>query len=121
MPLFNLEYLDLSLNFITSIKFFKRMTNKWKRLQKLFLNDNKINDISPFEKYNDGEKEKEKEKTFPSSLTILSLKNNCLDLNDSITRNILDKLINSNLTFDYGMKNLNPEENNERGTKGKTQ
>ena len=121
MPLFNLEYLDLSLNFITSIKFFKRMTNKWKRLQKLYLNDNKINDISPFEKYNDGEKEKEKEKTFPSSLTILSLKNNCLDLNDSITRNILDKLINSNLTFDYGMKNLNPEENNERGTKGNTQ
>ena len=121
MPLFNLEELDLSLNFITSIKFFKRMTNKWKRLKKLFLNDNKINDISPFEKYNDGEKEKEKEKTFPSSLTILSLKNNCLDLNDSITRNILDKLINSNLTFDYGMKNLNPEENNERGTKGNTQ
>ena len=121
MPLFNLEELDLSLNFITSIKFFKRMTNKWKRLQKLFLNDNKINDISPFEKYNDGEKEKEKEKTFPSSLTILSLKNNCLDLNDSITRNILDKLINSNLTFDYGMKNLNPEENNERGTAGNTQ
>ena len=35
--------------------------------------------------------------------------------------NILDKLINSNLTFDYGMKNLNPEENNERGTKGNTQ
>ena len=121
MPLFNLEELDLSLNFITSIKFFKRMTNKWKRLQKLYLNDNKINDISPFEKYNDGEKEKEKEKKFPSSLTILSLKNNCLDLNDSITRNILDKLINSNLTFDYGMKNLNPEENNERGTKGNTQ
>ena len=121
MPLFHLEELDLSLNFITSIKFFKRMTNKWKRLQKLYLNDNKINDISPFEKYNDGEKEKEKEKTFPSSLTILSLKNNCLDLNDSITRNILDKLINSNLTFDYGMKNLNPEENNERGTKGNTQ
>ena len=121
MPLFNLEELDLSLNFITSIKFFKRMTKKWKRLQKLYLNDNKINDISPFEKYNDGEKEKEKEKTFPSSLTILSLKNNCLDLNDSITRNILDKLINSNLTFDYGMKNLNPEENNERGTKGNTQ
>ena len=121
MPLFNLEELDLSLNFITSIKFFKRMTNKWKRLQKLYLNDNKINDISPFEKYNDGEKEKEKEKKFPSSLTILSLKNNCLDLNDSITRNILDKLTNSNLTFDYGMKNLNPEENNERGTKGNTQ
>ena len=122
MPLFNLEELDLSLNFITSIKFFKRMTNKWKRLKKLFLNDNKINDISPFEKYNDGEKEKEKEKTFPSSLTILSLKNNCLDLNDSITYNILETLSNNpNLTFDYEMKSLNPEENNERGTTGNAQ
>ena len=118
MPLYNLVELDLSLNFITNIKFLKRMTNKWKRLKKLYLNDNKINDISPFEKYG----EDEDKKTFPSSLTILSLKNNCLDLNDSITYNILETLSNNpNLTFDYEMKNLNPEENNERGTAGNTQ
>ena len=87
-------------------------------LQTLYLNDNKINDISPFEKYG----EDEDKKTFPSSLTILSLKNNCLDLNDSITYNILETLINNpNLTFDYEMKKLNPEENNERGTAGNTQ
>ena len=118
MPLYNLVELDLSLNFITNIKFLKRMTNKWKRLKKLYLNDNKINDISPFEKYG----EDEDKKTFPSSLTILSLKNNCLDLNVSITYNILETLSNNpNLTFDYEMKNLNPEENNERGTAGNTQ
>ena len=118
MPLYNLVELDLSLNFITNIKFLKKMTKNWKRLQKLYLNDNKINDISPFEKYGIDEDKK----TFPSSLTILSLKNNCLDLNDSITYNILETLINNpNLTFDYEMKNLNPEENNEAGTTGNTQ
>ena len=129
MPLYNLVELDLALNFITNIKFLKKMTNKWKRLKKLYLNDNKINDISPFEKYGEDEDnpfekygEDEDKKTFPSSLTILSLKNNCLDLNDSITYNILETLINNpNLTFDYEMKKLNPEENNERGTTGNAQ
>ena len=112
MPLYNLVELDLSLNFITSIRFLKRMT-KFKKLKTLYLNDNKINDISPFEKYNEGEE------TFPSTLEILTLKNNCLDLNDSITRDILKTLINSTkLTFDYEEKELKLEENEGRGTTG---
>ena len=119
MPLYNLTTLDLSLNYITSIRFLKRMTTKWKNLKILFLNDNKINDISPFEKYNEGEYEEEK--TFPSNLEILTLKNNCLDLNDNITRNILNTLINSTkLTFDFKKKDLNLEENEKKETKGKT-
>ena len=53
MPLYNLEHLDLSLNFIVNIKFLKKMSKKCEFLKTLYLNDNKINDISPLIQYSE--------------------------------------------------------------------
>ena len=47
MPLFNLKSLDLSLNFITNIKFVEKLFRKSIKLKRLYLNNNKISDISP--------------------------------------------------------------------------
>ena len=47
MPLFNLKFLDLSLNFITNIKFVEKLFRKSIKLKRLYLNNNKISDISP--------------------------------------------------------------------------
>ena len=97
MPLYNLIELDLSLNYITNIRFLNRMS-KCKKLQRLYLHDNKINDISPLRKFDEG-----RENSFLSELKILTLKNNCLNLKDMVTLDILKMLIDkSELTFDYG-------------------
>ena len=95
MPLYNLIELDLSLNYITNIRFLNRMS-KCKKLQRLYLHDNKINDISPLRKFDEG-----RENSFLSELKILTLKNNCLNLKDMVTLDILKMLIDkSELTFD---------------------
>ena len=47
IPLYNKEFLDFSLNF----KFLKKMAKQCKNLKSLYLNHNKINDISPSIKY----------------------------------------------------------------------
>ena len=47
MPLFNLKFLDLSLNFITNIKFVEKLFRKSIKLKTLYLNNNQISDISP--------------------------------------------------------------------------
>lgn len=73
MPFYHLQILDLSLNFITSIKFLKKFSKKCKHIQKLFLNDNKINDISPLINFSD---ENNKEGKIFKELTMLSLSNN---------------------------------------------
>ena len=52
IPLYHLKILDLSLNLITDIKFLKKLSKKC-NLQHLFLNDNKIIDISPLINYSD--------------------------------------------------------------------
>ena len=75
LPLYNLKKLDLSFNLITNIKFLMKKS-KWKNLNELYLNDNKIYDISPL-------------KNLQIDLKILTLKNNYLDINDEETKNIL--------------------------------
>ena len=48
-PLYNLKYLDLSLNSITNVKFLERIN--FNKLKFLYLNHNKISDISPLIHY----------------------------------------------------------------------
>ena len=71
-------------------------------LKTLYLNDNKINDISPLVKFKDGE---QVELIF--NLEGLTLKNNNLDLKDKTTYNIIDKLVkNEKFAFDYEKNDL---------------
>ena len=114
MPLYNLEFLDLSLNFIVNIKFLKKMTKKWEKLKKLYLNDNKINDISPLVKYGENNGIE-----LNLKLTALTLKNNNLDLKDKTTEDILRKLIGlsgtGEINLDYESKDFEsiiPNNNN---------
>ena len=102
MPLYHLEKLDLSLNFIINIRFLKKMSEICRGLKTLYLNDNKINDISPLVKFKDGE---QVELIF--NLECLTLKNNNLDLKDKTTYNIIDKLVkNEKFAFDYEKNDL---------------
>ena len=121
MPLYNLEYLDLSLNFIVSIKFLKKMAKKCKHLKILYLNDNKINDISPLTQIGDDngielifQKEKKENPNIELYiLNCLTLKNNNLDLKDKTTKDILEKIINiKEIAMDYEKKDLESPENN---------
>ena len=138
MPLYKLELLDLSLNFIANIKFLKKMSKKCKDLKRLYLNDNKINDISPLIQYseNSGYDEQKsisennvnsennsnnenKDTELIIDLELLTLKNNYLDLKDKTTKSILEMLIGKNkdknkkFTVDYEKKDLDlPEINN---------
>ena len=67
MPLYHLKVLDLSFNKITSILFLRELSRNCLHLEDLFLNDNKITDITPFKvKYDSNFKR----------LKILTLKNN---------------------------------------------
>ena len=101
MPLYNLEVLDLSLNLITNIKFLKKFSERCRHLKTLYLNDNKINDISPLISYKDG-----KQIIF-EELEMLTLKKNCLDLKDKTTKDILHILLEyKNLCIDYEKKDF---------------
>ena len=112
MPLYNLDFLDLSVNIISNIKFFKEMSKKAKNLKTLFLNDNKINDISPLVNYvENGDK-------IPIfDLELLTLKNNYLDEKDETVKEIIKAFIEKKTDTDYNddenfiLQNTN--ENNE--------
>ena len=97
MYLYNLEFLDLSFNFITNIKFMKKISKKFKKIKALYLNDNKINNISPLIEINqDGSID------LILKLEVLTLKNNDLDLKDKKTKDILKMLFDkSELNIDY--------------------
>ena len=97
MYLYNLEFLDLSFNFITNIKFMKKISKKFKKIKALYLNDNKINNISPLIGINqDGCMD------LILKLEVLTLKNNDLDLKDKTTKDILKMLVDkSELNIDY--------------------
>ena len=138
MPLYKLELLDLSLNFIANIKFLKKMSKKCKDLKRLYLNDNKINDISPLIQYSENSAYDEQKSISENNvnsennsnnenkdteliidLELLTLKNNYLDLKDKTTKSILEMLIGKNkdknkkFTVDYEKKDLDlPEINN---------
>ena len=71
IPLYNLKILDLSLNKITNIFFLRKLSKKCGDLEELYLNDNKIADITPFQSF----PEKKYEISF-GKLKILTLKNN---------------------------------------------
>ena len=71
MPLYQLELLDLSLNKLTSILFLRKLSKRCKKLKNLYLNDNKIVDLTPFKNYSNVNNNINFEK-----LTILTLKNN---------------------------------------------
>ena len=109
MPLYNLELLDLSLNLITNIKFLKKFSERCRHLKTLYLNDNKINDISPLISYKDG-----KQIIF-EELEALTLKCNCLERKDKTTKVIFEILFeNSNLTMDYDKNDIQQNDDDEK-------
>ena len=109
MPLYNLEVLDLSLNRITNIKFLKKFSERCRHLKTLYLNDNKINDISPLISYKDG-----KQIIF-EELEALTLKCNCLELKDKTTKVIFEILFeNRNLTMDYDKNAIQQNDDDEK-------
>ena len=80
MPLSHLIYLDLSLNLITNIKFLKKLSKISKKLQTLYLNDNKILDITPLKEYSGNSKNygnsEEKGSLIFKKLVAITLKHN---------------------------------------------
>ena len=118
MPLYNLELLDLSLNFINNIKFLKKISKKWKKLIVLYLNDNKLNDISPLVTYDE-----KNGVDLIIKFQALTLKNNYLDLKDKTTKEILEELIHldeeKKTTVDYEKKDLDGTNNNDTENKTK--
>ena len=98
MPLYNLKNLDLSLNLITSIKFLKKLFIVSRNLKELYLHHNKISDITPF--LND-------ERKIAIKLSILTLKNNCLNLTEKETLDVFNKLFKEDLSLDYQKDDLN--------------
>ena len=95
MPLYHLDFLNLSVNVISNIKFLKELSKKAKNLKKLYLNDNKINDIKNLEKI-------EENAIIPIfNLESLTLKNNNLDEKDKKVKEIIIKFVASNTDTDY--------------------
>ena len=95
IPLLNLQVLDLNLNKIISIKFFKKMYKRCKHLKELYLNDNLIEDISPLVNYSGGKCD-----IFFEELKILTLKNNkfydVVEINNNNTNNDINANTNTN-------------------------
>ena len=84
------------------LNFWKKWKKKWKKLKTLYLNDNKINEISPLITIGDNNDIK-----LILEIETLTLKNNCLDLKDQTTKNIIENFIkNSDLSFDYEENDL---------------
>ena len=109
MPLYQLELLDLSLNKLTSVLFLRKLSKRCKKLKNLYLNDNKIVDLTPFKNYSNVNNNINFEK-----LTILTLKNNTfydkeasdlknnkISIKDEETREIFKTIIN-NYNTDFG-------------------
>ena len=99
---YHLQLLDLSLNYITNIKFLKKMSKKCKDLQILYLNDNRICDISPLLVCSDPSeiKENNNKNIIFKELKVLTLKNNKfyqrnnnLFLIDNATKDIIKHFI----------------------------
>ena len=105
MPLRQLKILDISLNEITNLKFLTEM--KCTHLTELYLNDNKINDITPLIRFNDpnlfnkgeGVADNITKRNFPKLETI-SLKNNNLIDEEKQNQKVLEILKDKNITTD---------------------
>ena len=102
IPFYHLQLLDLSLNYITNIKFLKKMSKKCKDLQILYLNDNRICDISPLLvcSHPSEIKENNNKNIIFEELKVLTLKNNKfyqrnnnLFLIDNATKDIIKHFI----------------------------
>ena len=99
MPLYHLDFLNLSVNVISNIKFLKELSKKAKNLKTLYLNDNKINDIKPLVKI-------EENAIIPIfNLESLTLKNNSLDEKDKTVIKIILMFVASNTDTDYDEDN----------------
>ena len=83
---------------ITSIKFLKKLFIVSRNLEQLYLHDNKISDITPF-------LNEERKKAI--KLSILTLKNNCLNLTEKETLDVFNKLFKEDLALDYQKNDLN--------------
>ena len=95
MPLYHLDFLNLSVNVISNIKFLKELSKKAKNLKTLYLNDNKINDINPLVKI-------EENAIIPIfNLESLTLKNNSLNEKDKTVIKIILTFVASNTYTDY--------------------
>lgn len=109
MPLRKLQILDISVNEITNLKFLTEM--KCTHLTELYLNDNKINDITPLIQFNDpdlfikgeGATDDVTKRNFPN-ITTISLKNNNLVDEEKQNQRVLKDLIGKNITTD--IKNI---------------
>ena len=114
MPLRKVELLDLSLNEITNLKFLTEM--KCINLKELYLNDNKINDITPLIQFNDpdlfvkgeGVADDVTKRNFPN-LNTISLKNNNLIDGEKQNQKVLEDLKVKNITTD--IKNVKESKN----------
>ena len=122
MPLIELLFLDLSLNLIANIKFVKNLLKKCLKLETLYLNKNKIVDISPLSNLKLGVDNKNSDEKM-AQLNVLSLKNNYLNLKDQKTHEILEQLIeksenpDNNFDIDYEWKDINQSDNYNRNNK----
>ena len=109
MPLRKLNFLDLSMNEITNLKFLTEM--KCIHLTELYLNDNKINDITPLIQFNDpdlyqkekGDADDVTKRNFPK-LSTISLKNNNLIDEEKQNQKVLEVLKSKSITTD--IKNI---------------
>ena len=89
MPLYYLETLDLSLNKLTNIVFLRKLSKKCSKLKYLYLNDNKIVDITPFKNFPD-----ENNNISFNNLVVLNLKNNLFytkEINNKTNKNEKEK------------------------------
>ena len=116
IPLRKIEYLDLSLNEITNLKFLTEM--KSKHLTELYLNDNNINNIMPLIQLNDPDlflkdvkdASDMTSKNFPR-LTTISLKNNCLIDEERQNQKVLEDLNSKGITTDIKRINESNKKN----------
>ena len=109
MPLYYLQILDLSLNLITSIKFLTKMSKICEELQKIYLNDNKISDISPLINYSKGQK------FIFQKLKAVTLKNNPFYEKEKNENNTNTNDTNTNNANNDNNTNNNNANNTEEG------
>ena len=112
----------MNLNDIANIKFVKNLLKKCLKLETLYLNKNKIIDISPLSNLKLGVDNKNSDEKM-AQLNVLSLKNNYLNLKDQKTHKILEQLIeksenpDNNFDIDYEWKDINQSDNYNRNNK----